>query len=106
MPNGVTEEVQLGQDGSNLANVLGTLPRKRQAQIAKRLCELVPLYADVDVRPAPNTGYHRVVFQDRWKDFWYDPHHVSDGTMILLAFLTLAYMQRPPGACVAVAVAR
>src|SRR5262249_45235548 len=94
--NHVTEAHQLARDGSNLANVFGTLPRIRQQQIASRLRDLIPLYADVDVKPS-NPGHHRVVFQDRWNDsIWYDPQNVSDGTMILLAFLTLAHMQAPP----------
>jgi predicted ATPase len=38
-----------------------------------------------------------MVFQDRWTpSIWYEPSEVSDGSMIVLAFLTLAHMQKPP----------
>lgn len=89
--NHVKQERYLHRTGINLANVFGTLPRRQQTEIASRLCQLVPLFADVDVRPAPQAGHHRIVFQDRWaQDVWYEPAEVSDGTMVVLAFLVIA----------------
>ena len=94
--NQVAEQKRLARTGNNLANVFASLPRVHQSQIAAQLCQLVPLYIDVDVRPRQH-GHHRLVFQDKWnKSVWYEPTQVSDGTMMLLAFLTLAHMQEPP----------
>ena len=69
-------------------------PRNR---IASRLCELVPLYRDVDVRAGNQLGHHRIVFQDRWDEkLWFEPTEVSDGTIVLLALLTLAHLDPAP----------
>ena len=93
--NQVAEESILASDGGNLVNVFATLPRKKQDEVSKRLRELVPLYADVSARPQ-GSGHHRLVFQDRWEDdVWYEPSEVSDGTIILLAFLMLPYLGPP-----------
>lgn len=89
-------ETMLSHDGSNLTNVLASLPRRNREQIAVRLAELVPVYRDVDLRPT-HQGRHKIVLQDRWKpELWYDAAAVSDGTMLLLAFLTLGFVERPP----------
>ncbi len=94
--NQLAEEHRLARNGANLANVIATLGRRRTEELSKRLCELIPLFADLDVRPA-DTGHHRVVFQDRWDEkVWYEPDQVSDGTMLVLAFLTLAFQTEPP----------
>jgi predicted ATPase len=93
--NQVAEQPILASDGGNLVNAFATLPRKQQDEVARRLRELVPLYADVDARPQGG-GHHRLVFQDRWDEsVWFEPNEVSDGTMILLAFLMLPHL-RPP----------
>jgi predicted ATPase len=85
----------LDANGGNLANVFGSLTRSQQADLAKQLCSLVPLFQDVDVVPVV-AGEHALRFQDRWNsDLWYAPAQVSDGTMLLTAFLTLQY-QDPP----------
>jgi predicted ATPase len=81
--------------GSNLANTFGTLTRKEQGELAKELCRLVPMFSDVDLVPQ-TSGFHSLRFHDRWSPgVFYDPSEVSDGTMLLLAYLLLAY-QRPP----------
>jgi predicted ATPase len=36
------------------------------------------------------------VFQDRFSDTWFEPHEVSDGTILLLAFITLTHLENPP----------
>lgn len=89
---------QLASDGHNLVNVFATLPRRTQEAVAQRLCELVPLYADVNARPqAGAAGAHRLVFQDRWETkVWHEPSAVSDGTILLLGFLTLAHLDPAP----------
>ncbi len=93
--NTLAPETQLQSSGSNLANVFGTLTRAQQADLAKQLCTLVPLFQDVDVVPVGG-GEHQLRFQDRWNaDVWYAPHQVSDGTMLLTGFLTLQF-QNPP----------
>lgn len=86
---------RLTRTGDNLTNVFASLTRQQQAAVAKELCRLVPMFSDVDLQPTA-AGQHRLRFQDRWKpDFWLAPEQVSDGTMLLLAFLVLQY-QNPP----------
>jgi predicted ATPase len=86
---------RLTRSGDNLTNVFASLIRHQQAAVAKELCRLVPMFSDVDRQPTEE-GRHRLRFQDRWNpDFWLAPEQVSDGTMLLLAFLVLQY-QNPP----------
>lgn len=100
-PNQLQLSQQLAGDGSNLANVFGALTRKQKAELAQQLCSLVPLFLDVDITPT-QVGMHQLRFQDRWNPaLWYDPGAVSDGTMLLVAFLTLQY-QSPPVDLVAI----
>lgn len=92
----VQEQVRLSPDGSNLVNVFATLSRRQQDTLAKELCQLVPVLNDVNVRPG-GAGHYRFVFQDRWDgDVWYEAHDVSDGTILTLALLAMAYQQDPP----------
>jgi predicted ATPase len=93
--NQLQQQEALSSDGSNLVNVFATLPRKTQDDVARRLRELVPLYADVNARPL-SRGDHRLVFQDRWDaNVWYEPSEVSDGSIVMLAFLMLPYLNPP-----------
>jgi predicted ATPase len=86
---------QLSSTGDNLTNVFATLTRQQQAAVAKELCRLVPMFSDVDLEPTSD-GQHRLRFQDRWnQELWFAPSQVSDGTMLVLAFLVLQY-QNPP----------
>jgi predicted ATPase len=86
---------RLSRNGDNLTNVFASLSRQEQAAVAKELCRLVPMFSDVDLQPTEQ-GRHRLRFQDRWNpDFWLAPDQVSDGTMLLLAFLVLQH-QNPP----------
>jgi len=88
-------EQRLTRTGDNLTNVFASLTRQQQAAVAKELCRLVPMFSDVDLQPTEK-GQHRLRFQDRWNpDFWLAPTQVSDGTMLLLAFLVLQ-QQTPP----------
>jgi hypothetical protein len=91
----VVEARSLDATGANLVNVLATMPRRRREALAEQFVQLVPVFADVDVRPA-SAGKHRVVFQDRWApDVWYEPSEVSDGSLFALALLSLAYQPEP-----------
>lgn len=93
--NTLALEKQLTRSGDNLTNVFASLTRQQQAAVAKELCRLVPMFSDVDLEPTAQ-GRHRLRFQDRWNsDLWFAPHQVSDGTMLVLAFLVLQY-QNPP----------
>jgi predicted ATPase len=86
---------QLIPTGDNLTNVFATLTRQQQAAVAQELCRLVPMFNDVDLAPTKQ-GRHRLRFQDRWNpELWFAPAQVSDGTMLVLAFLVLQY-QNPP----------
>ncbi len=87
--NQLGQAPQLAATGANLVNVFATLTRKEQSAVAEELCRLTGVFADVDTVPTGN-GNHTLRFQDRWKsDLWYTPADVSDGTMLLLAYLLL-----------------
>ena len=93
--NLLTASSQLSHSGDNLTNVFSTLTRQQQGSVAKELCRLVPMFSDVDLQPIAN-GVHQLRFQDRWNsDLWFAPSQVSDGTMLVLAFIVLQY-QNPP----------
>lgn len=86
---------QLTIDGSNLANLVFTLPRVDQASLAKELSSRVTGIADVDVVPS-GQGRHQLRFHDRWSKTQFSPSEVSDGTLLMLAFLALRYQPRVP----------
>jgi predicted ATPase len=88
--NTLAEQTRFASDGSNLANFFATLGRREQERLAADFCRLVPVYRDVNSRPTSG-GQHRLVYQDRWRDIWYEPHQVSDGSLIVLALLALQY---------------
>ncbi len=95
-PNQLQEARRLSDSGQGLANVHATLTRRVQGEVAKRFCDLVPMFADVDTRPL-GAGTHRLVFQDRWdSNLWYEPEQVSDGTVLMLAFQLLAHQAPAP----------
>ncbi len=97
MPNQLLEERLLATDGGNLANTFGTLTRDQQGELAAVFAKLVPMYADIVTRPGPNNGHHRLVFQDRWDaSRWYEPGEISDGSVLLLAFLVLQFQPKGP----------
>lgn len=92
----VEESRLLTTNGSGLANLFDTLTRKEQDQVAKHFCSLVPMFQDVAVRPSSG-GYQRFVWQDRWKsNLWYEPQQVSDGTLLILAYLLLPFQSPAP----------
>ncbi len=94
--NSLAAAHQLSRTGDNLTNVFATLTRRQRAAIAHELCQWVPPFSDVD-REATQQGRHRLCFQDRWApDRWLTPSQVSDGTMLVLAFLVLPYQALAP----------
>lgn len=93
--NKVKDQPVLTEDGANLTNVVATLGRRKQEELVRELCELVPVLQDVTPRPA-SPGQHRLVFQDRWNDdVWYEPGDVSDGTILTLGLLCLRHQSSP-----------
>ena len=89
--NTLAREHNLSPEGGNLTNVYASLTRQNQGAVAKELCRLVPMFSDVDVQPI-DRGRLQFRFQDRWNPgFWLSPHQVSDGTMLLLAFIVIQY---------------
>lgn len=95
LENEVENAAVLDERGSNLTNVFATLSRKTQGEVALALRQLVPVLQDVDVRPT-QAGHHELRFQDRWDpSLWFTASEVSDGTMLMLAFLVLQH-QEPP----------
>ncbi|SRR6266545_2465395 len=94
--NQVERQHRLADDGSNLVNVFASLTRKEKERLAQELAARVPVISDVDHRPEAQVGWHRLVFQDRWApSVWYEPQEISDGTILMLAFLLLQYEQPP-----------
>jgi len=94
-PVQLAAESTLSANGHNLANVFYSLSRKEQAALSADLCELVNVYSDVETRPR-GSGAHTLFFQDRWcPTLWSQPDDVSDGTLFLLALLTLTRQQPP-----------
>ncbi|MGE3171659.1 MAG: AAA family ATPase [Planctomycetota bacterium] len=92
----LNEAKTIESTGRGLANVFATLARPQQDELARRFCALVPMFADVHPRPK-SAGLHRMVFQDRWTEgTWYEPEQVSDGSMLMLAYLLLQYQDPPP----------
>jgi predicted ATPase len=90
-PNLLQRADQLDSDGSNLANVFGTLSRTQKEAFSRQLCGLVPMFVDIDTEPLA-AGHHELRFQARWNpDVWYRPHEISDGTLLFVALLTLFY---------------
>jgi predicted ATPase len=87
-PNQVQGAPQLVESGENLVNVWATMPRVQRDKLARQFCELVPIFSDVDERPTSG-WYHELRFRDRWRDVWFAPNEVSDGSILTLAFLVL-----------------
>lgn len=95
--NEVREAKLLQGAGGNMANVFASLSRKDQVAVGQQLCGVVPVFSDVEVRPAQHAGTYHFLFQDRWNsDVWYTAQEVSDGTMLLLAYLLLPYQKPSP----------
>jgi predicted ATPase len=90
----VQKAQKLDAVGANLVNVFESIPRNLQAELVATFCKLVPLYSDVTA-VSPQTGHKRVEFHDRWdRDLVFEPQDVSDGTLLVLAYLLLQY-QKP-----------
>lgn len=86
----------LPRSGGGLPNVLATMGRRRLEALVEQFCAWLPEYQDIDVRPH-GSGKHEVVLQDRWdRDVWFTTDEVSDGTMLMLAYLTLAFQEKTP----------
>jgi predicted ATPase len=89
----VRRETGLAPDGRNFANVLYSIPRRDRARLAEEFCDVVPIFGDVDLQPT-REGRHQIVFEDRWKEnLWYPANDVSDGSLLMLAILTLKYQE-------------
>ncbi len=86
---------RLASDGSNLANLISTLPRVEQERLARDLSARVAGIKDVDVIPSGG-GAHQLRFHDRWSKAEFTPAEVSDGTILMLAFLALRYQPQAP----------
>lgn len=87
--------MQLSVSGDNLANLISTMSRVDQGRLAKDLSSRVAGIADVDVVPS-GRGAHQLRFHDRWSKTQFAPNEVSDGTILMLAFLALRYQPQVP----------
>jgi len=93
-PNQTDKAPQLSSSGNNLTNAFDSLTRKQQGELAAQFAQLIPTFADVNAQPE-RAGQQHLLFQDRWApEAWYTAGEVSDGTMLVLAYLVLQY-QRP-----------
>lgn len=91
--NTLAKSTRIESNGANFANTFVSLPRRQQIELAERFCAIVPMYRDVDMLTVSH-GQHTLRFQDRWNEsVWYTPDQVSDGTMLVLAYLLLMYQQ-------------
>jgi predicted ATPase len=96
LPNQVSKELRLDPSGQNLPNLLYSLTRKQRDDLARQLCRLVPVFADLDLEPTGG-GNHTLRYQDRWNEaVWFNPAQVSDGTLLITAFLSLQYQSQVP----------
>lgn len=94
--NTVQPHHELAENGSNLTNIFDTLDRETQAKLVEEFCSLVPVFSDVNAVPI-GTGNKHLVFTDRWnKSAKYVPHEVSDGSMLVFAFLILRHQKQSP----------
>lgn len=95
-PNTLSAETSLSVNGHNLTNVFSSLTRKQQIALGQDLCKLVPVISDVETRPY-GQGRHHLLFQDAYcENVWYTASEVSEGTMLMLAFLLLQYQRGSP----------
>lgn len=97
----VTQAQVLDSSGANLVNVFASLGRRQQETLVEEFTHLVPVFGDVNALPH-SPGTHRLAFQDRWTaSRQYDPTEVSDGSLLVLAYLVLHYQPNPvPLACI------
>lgn len=85
----------LDSTGINLPNLFDTLSRGDQEAFVYEFTHLVPMYSDIKARA--KGGAKRLQFQDRWQpNLWYNPEHVSDGTMLTAAFVSLGFQRDIP----------
>jgi predicted ATPase len=75
-----------------------TLSRKQQVEAASEIVRLVPAFSDVDFIPSPGeAGQVQMRFHDRWSpSVWYSPSEVSDGTMLVTAYVLVQFQRRQP----------
>jgi len=97
-PVGLQFAAQLEPYGRNLTNVFDTITRRQREAVVSQFCQLVPTFADVDRIPVNgSSGTQWLRFQDRWNpDTWYSPYEVSDGSLLVLAFLLLQHQSPQP----------
>lgn len=89
--NMVQEGRTLEGNGQNLTNVFATLDRARQQAAVHAFCKLVPVFSDINAKPVTR-GHHQLEFRDAFReDVRYTPSQVSDGTMLVLAYLLTQY---------------
>lgn len=90
--------LQVERNGGNLLTVFESLPRRTREKIAVALGSLVPPVGDVDTFPNDrNIGTKIIKFRDRWREeLWFRPEEVSDGTILLTAYLTLEHLDPAP----------
>jgi predicted ATPase len=87
---------RLVPNAENVHNVVYSLGRQGGARYAARVCALLPAYGDVDLT-SPSHGSHWLRFQDRWDPaLWLSPEEVSDGTLLVAAYVAAAMQPDSP----------
>lgn len=94
--NNVNTAIQVDSSGSNLPNVFASLGRSEEEKTARLFASLIPQFSDVNVKPT-TPGCHGFFFTDRWSpSIEYRPEQVSDGTMLVLAYVTILHQRSAP----------
>jgi predicted ATPase len=87
----------LSANGSNLVNVMGSLPLAAKLKVSEELARTIPVFSGVEVLPIEKReGFQQLVFHDRWHGLTYTAAEVSDGTLLTLAFLLLPHQVKRP----------
>lgn len=98
--NTVERADRLATNGQNLTNLISSFSRVQQGALANELSKRVVGIRDVDFVPT-TSGRHQLRFHDRWSRAEFSPAEVSDGTVLMLAFLALKFQKpRPDVICV------
>jgi predicted ATPase len=90
-PQDAMEAASLSASGDNIAQVIASMATRRRTALMEAFCELVPSIGDMSAKPDGKTGKLRLAFYDRWSGQELTPDQVSDGSLLTLALLTLAY---------------
>jgi len=91
---GALEKKPLPPDGSDLAAAIDRLPTSRFVELQKQFCDRIPMVEEI-VFDSPQKGQKRVCF-DVKNAGRLSASQMSDGAMLLLAYLTIIHDENAP----------